>query len=59
VSLSLALRARYPHYDRQFLYAMCNYFALTSPALLSQLWERREFEVFLAPFSQAWEKGWG
>jgi hypothetical protein len=24
--------------------AMCNYFALTSPALLSQYWARREFE---------------
>jgi hypothetical protein len=33
---------------------MCNYFALTSPTLLSQLWERREFEAVLAPFSQAW-----
>jgi hypothetical protein len=33
---------------------MCNYFALSSPALLSQLWERREFEVFLASFSQGW-----
>jgi hypothetical protein len=40
-------------------YAMCDYFALTSPALLSQSWERREFEVFLAPFSQGWEQGWG
>jgi hypothetical protein len=38
---------------------MCNYFALTSPALLSQIWERREFEAVLAPFSQAWEQGWG
>jgi hypothetical protein len=36
------------------LYAMCNYFALTSPALLSQIWGRREFEAVLAPFSQAW-----
>jgi hypothetical protein len=33
---------------------ICNYFALTSPALLSQLWERREFEAFLASFSQGW-----
>jgi hypothetical protein len=33
---------------------MCNYFVLTSPTLLSQLWERREVEAVLAPFSQAW-----
>jgi hypothetical protein len=35
-------------------YMMCNYFTLTSPILLSQLWERREFAAFLAPFSQDW-----
>jgi hypothetical protein len=40
-------------------YVMCNYFALTSLALLSQIWERREVEAVLAPFSQAWEQGWG
>jgi hypothetical protein len=33
---------------------MCNYFALTSPTLLSQICERREFKAFLAPCSQAW-----
>jgi len=38
---------------------ICNYLALTSPTLLSQIWERRELETFLAPFSQVWEKGWG
>ncbi|MBF2029147.1 MAG: hypothetical protein IGS48_20695 [Oscillatoriales cyanobacterium C42_A2020_001] len=28
---------------------MCNYFALTSPTLLSQNWARRELKPFLAP----------